>query len=111
MSNKPARASSRYFFRSCSSRQRSKASSHLTDNPPQRSVTNPHVLDRIMRSTPRSFLSNIASDSVLASRGKNLAEYGSNRSSTTLSLSFADSPWRRRSSGSSGSGLVATPAQ
>lgn len=46
-----------------------------------------------------------------ASRGKNLAEYGSNRSSTTRSRSLADSVCRSIRSGSSGSGLVATPAQ
>ena len=64
-----------------------------------------------MVSTPRSFRSRFARDSVLASRGKNLAEYGSSLSSTTLSRSRADSTCRSSRSGSLGSGLVATAAQ
>lgn len=93
------------------SRHLLRASSQLVEPPAHPSVTIAHVRERMICSTVRWFLTKAASDSVRASLGKNRPEYGSNRSSTTLSRSLADSVCRRTRSGSSGSGLVATPAQ
>jgi hypothetical protein len=80
-------------------------------SPPHLCCTTSHVLCRTMLSTPRSCLTSEANLSVRASRGKNLPEYGSNRSSTirSRSCSFSNSLIVR--SGSSGSGLAATKAQ
>lgn len=74
--------SARHLF-SASSQPRP-VSSHL-------SPTRPHVLDLMILSTLLSFLMIFASISVLASLGKSLPLYGSSRSSTTRSLSLADS--------------------
>lgn len=100
-----------YDFRCWLSRQRFNASSQSPEVSPHLSVTKPHVRARTICSTLRSLRIRCARDSVRASRGKNRAEYGSRRSSTTRSRSFADSVSLRIRSGSSGSGLVATPAQ
>lgn len=100
-----------YEGRCLLSRQRFNASSQSPEASPHLSVTKLHVRARTICSTLRSLRMRCASDSVRASRGKNRAEYGSRRSSTTLSRSFAASISLRASSGSSGSGLVATPAQ
>lgn len=91
-------------------RQLLSASSHEAGSP-HLSATIPQVLARIISSTVRWFRTRLANDSVLASRGKKRAEYGSSRSLTTRSRSLANSVSRKMRSGSSGSGLVATPAQ
>lgn len=78
---------------------------------PHLSLTSPHVLVLMIPSTPCSCRINIASCVVLGSVGKNLAEYGSSLSLTTLSLFFSSSAPRTTASGSSGSGLVVTSAQ
>jgi hypothetical protein len=64
-----------------------------------------------MPSTAFSFLSTLANISARLSCGKNLPEYGSNRSFTILSASFLLLASRSIKSGSSGSGLVATLVQ
>lgn len=80
-------------------------------SPPHRCCTTSHVLCRTIPSTPLSCLTSEARRSVRASRGKNLPEYGSNRSSTVLSRSCSFSSSLMVRSGSSGSGLAATRAQ
>ena len=90
-------------------RHRFKASSHPSPAFSQRSDTRPHVLALMILSTLLSFLMEFARLSVRASLGKNRPEYGSRRSSTTLSLSFAVSTSFSARSGSLGSS--ATPAQ
>lgn len=91
--------------------QLSKAVVQSSPSSPHLSLTSPHVLARTIVSTPISCRRSRASCSVRGSRGANRAEYGSNRSSTTRCLSRASSASRAAASGSSGSGLVATPAQ
>lgn len=80
-------------------------------SPPHLCCTTSHVLCRTIPSTPLSCLTSEAKRSVRASRGKNLPEYGSNRSSTTRSRSCSFSSSLIVRSGSSGSGLAATKAQ
>jgi len=92
-------------------RQSLRASSQSLQSPPHLSITNPQLLARTMFSTPLSCRIIAANRSVLGSLGKNLAEYGSSLSSTTLSLSLSLSTCLDTDSGSSGSGLVATDAQ
>lgn len=82
-------------YRCCLSRQPLSASSQFADESPHLSITMPHVRARTISSTVRWFRIRFARDSVRASRGKNRAEYGSKRSSTTRSRSLADSVSRR----------------
>lgn len=87
------------------------ASSQVSVDSPHRSLITAQVRCRTMLSTPLSCRTSDASLSVRASRGKNRPEYGSRRSSTTLSRSFWLSNSLNVRLGSSGSGLAATRAQ
>ncbi len=88
-------------------RQSLSASSQSLQSSPHLSTTNPQLLARMIFSIPLSCRIIAANRSVLASLGKNRAEYGSNLSSTTLSLSFSLSTCRNTDSGSSlGTGEV-----
>lgn len=87
------------------------SSQRSNGSPPHRCCITSQVLCRTMFSTPLSCRTSEARRSVRASRGKNLPEYGSNRSSTTRSRSFSFSSSLSVRSGSSGSGLAATRAQ
>lgn len=87
------------------------ASSHSLQSSPHLSPTIFQLLALTILSTPLSCLTTAANRSVLASRGKNRAEYGSSLSSTILCLSLSLSNCLKTASGSSGSGLVATDAQ
>jgi hypothetical protein len=89
----------------------SKASSAVSIPISHLSAITPQLLRRIIFSTALSFRINIARLSVLASRGKYLALYGSSRSSTTRSLALLSSTCLKMFSGSSGSGLHATAPQ
>lgn len=92
-------------------RQSSRAFSNPCGSISHLSPIRPHVLLLTMLSTIRSFRISVANASVLASRGKYRALYGSSLSFTMRSLALVSSTCLSTCSGSSGSGDVATPAQ